>query len=129
MHTTDRINNMIISGEIPEVVTAEIRCRRLHPNQFICLAASCGNAELVRDLLEMGASPNHRSHSGVPALLWAICSGEQECVNALLLAGADSSAMVDAPWVNWSINGYKYVPFEGTVRVIGFRLHGRNLCA
>lgn len=120
---------MITSGEIPEVVTAEIRCRKLNPNQFLCIAASCGDAELVRDLLEMGASPNHRSHSGVPALLWAICSGAQECVNALLIAGADSSAMVCSPWVDWSCDGYKYVPFEGTVRVIGFRLHGRNLCA
>lgn len=126
---TERINDMIFSGEIPEIVTAEIVRCKLNPNQFICIAASCGNAELVRDLLEMGASPNHRSRSGVPVLLWAICSGERECVNALLFAGANPSAMVDAPWVDWSCDGYKYVPFEGTVRVIGFRLHGRNLCA
>ena len=67
IHTTDRINDMIFSGEIPEIVTAEIIRCKLNPNQFICVASSCGNAELVRDLLEMGASPKHRSRSGVPA--------------------------------------------------------------
>ncbi|MFI0448312.1 ankyrin repeat domain-containing protein [Actinomadura sp. 6N118] len=55
----------------------------------LSVAATRGNAEMVRLLLSYGADVNVRDSGGGTPLIWA-CNGEHlDCARALLQAGAD----------------------------------------
>ena len=55
-------------------------------------AALQGRLDMVRLLLDSGASPNHRgSNSGTP-LISGVRSGQHDVIRALILAGADVNA-------------------------------------
>lgn len=54
-------------------------------------AAEEGRVDLVRSLLEAGASPNAKSDGDVSVLMWAAARGHLEVVAALLESGADPS--------------------------------------
>ena len=55
-------------------------------------AAEDGRLDLVRNLLEAGASPNAKSDGDVTALMWAAARGHVEVVKVLLESGAEPNA-------------------------------------
>ena len=55
-------------------------------------AAEDGRLDLVRNLLQAGASPDAKSDGDVTVLMWAAARGHVEVVTVLLESGADLSA-------------------------------------
>ncbi len=55
-------------------------------------AAEDGRLDVVRKLLEAGASPNAKSDEDFTVLMWAAARGHVEVVKALIEFGADLSA-------------------------------------
>lgn len=55
----------------------------------LLIAASNGDAEIVRALLEGGAGPNEMNEDGITPLMGAAFKGHREVVELLLAGGAD----------------------------------------
>eukprot|EP01043_Picozoa_sp_COSAG02_P078286 COSAG02_NODE_17548_length_996_cov_1.079153_2_plen_219_part_00 len=62
-----------------------------HGNTPIYLAASAGNASLLKTLIGLGAEINARASDGMTALTRACWAGEEDAVRLLARAGADLS--------------------------------------
>lgn len=112
-----------------EIVIREMEHRSVHPNQILCRAAQCGESELIAELLQRGADPKLRSRSDVPALIWAVASGDHVSVAELVWAGADFDAIYDGMlgFDIWSDVEDQYVTLQGTPRVLWKRLQGYAL--
>ena len=112
-----------------EDILRELDRRPIHPNQLLCRAAQCGEAELISALLERGANPNLQSRSGVPALVWAVASGDHVSVAELVWAGADFDSIYDGAlgFDIWSEAEGAYVTLQGTPRVLWKKLQGYAL--
>lgn len=72
------------------------RLARLHPQTLIA-AVDLQAPNLVRRALDIGADPNSRDASGIPALLIAADIGDTSVVDLLLSYGADPDAVKDDP--------------------------------
>ena len=69
-----------------------ISCFPQRREKGLIRAAEAGRLDLVRNLLQAGASPNTKSDDQVTVLMWAAARGHLEVVRALLESGADLSA-------------------------------------
>ncbi len=58
-------------------------------NLTLMMAATAGDVEKLKELLQMGADPNAQNPLHMTALMSAANSGHADCVGALLSAGAD----------------------------------------
>lgn len=112
-----------------EDILREMDRRPIHPNQILCRAAQCGEAELIAELIQRGANPSLESRSGVPALIWAVASGDHVAVAELVRAGANFDAIYDGAlgFDIWSDAEEQYITLQGTPRVLWKRLQGYAL--
>lgn len=120
----------VADGDV-DAVTILVKSGRVRPEQLICFAAMCGEADIVSALIELGADPNTHSRAGVPALVYAAEADSIDCLSALVRAGARTNGIVDSDrqfqqWDNvqqqWTI-----IPATGTPRVLIYKLCGRVL--
>lgn len=112
-----------------EDILREMDRRLIHPNQLLCRTAQCGESELIAELIQRGADPNLLSRSGVPALVWAVTSGDHIAVAELVWAGAKFDAIYDGAlgFDVWSDFEEQYITLQGTPRVLWKRLWGYAL--
>lgn len=112
-----------------EDIIREMERRSIHPNQLLCRAAQYGEAELIAELLQRGANPSLQSRSGVPALVWAVVSGDHVAVAELVWAGAQFDAIYDGAlgFDVWSDFERQSIILRGTPRVLWKRLQGYAL--
>jgi ankyrin repeat protein len=112
-----------------EDILREMDRRPIHPNQILCRAAQCGEAELIAELIQRGANPSLESRSGVPALIWAVASGDHVAVAELVRTGANFDAIYDGAlgFDVWSDVENQYITLQGTPRVLWKRLQGYAL--
>ena len=119
----------LIGTDTTEAIIHEMERRGIHPNQLLCKAAQHGESELVAELLQRGANPSLESRSGVPALVWAVASGDHVTVAELVWAGAKFDAIYDGAlgFDIWAATEKQYITLQGTPRVLWKRLQGYAL--
>ena len=69
-----------------------ISCFPQRRKKGLIRAAEDGRLDLVRNLLQAGASPNAKSDGDATVLMWAAARGHVEVVKLLLESGAESDA-------------------------------------
>jgi len=62
----------------------------------LAIAAAGGHVKSLRTLLELGSDPNLSDYIGVTPLMDAVEAGNEECVRALILAGAKTDSVDEA---------------------------------
>jgi ankyrin repeat protein len=86
----------IMAGDIVRAGAAlsagiDINAKNTHGATFLMAAASKGNAEIVKRLLEKGARTNEKTNIGMTALMLAALNDHAEVVKLLLAKGADAN--------------------------------------
>ncbi len=78
--------------ERPIVLRQLMSCFPHKREKGLIRAAEDGRLDLVRNLLQSGASPNAKSDGDVTVLMWAAARGHVDVVKALLESGAEPDA-------------------------------------